>query len=262
MRFSTIQEIGTHLSVMNKSKAYIPRRFSMGCALTLALGLSSVSSSAIADTIFWNTWQSLSAGTIVGDSGGASVTFAGPAFYFGADFTSWTPSTTYADGVVVQNGPVQANRILGLTGGSAQLNTVSFSRPITNPVMAIWSLGQSSQAAQFQFTNVVPVFVAGGPNNDIAPAQGGPGTSIVVSGSTVTGVEGSGTVQFQGTYSSISWINPTYEYWYGFNVGIPSAVPESSNLALLLVGLVGMPLALRLTARRHRADASQETPSK
>ena len=88
-----------------------------------------------------------------------------------------------------------------------------------------------------------PVFVAGGPN-----AQYG-GASISVSGNTVSGREGNGTVQFMGTYSSLSWTNPVYENWYGFNVGIAAAVPEPQAMRLMLPGLLVVALA---AARRRR----------
>jgi hypothetical protein len=42
-----------------------------------------------------------------------------------------------------------------------------------------------------------------------------------VSGNTVFGSEGNGTIRFLGTYSSIWWKNPLPEYFYGFTVGVP-----------------------------------------
>jgi hypothetical protein len=54
----------------------------------------------------------------------------------------------------------------------------------------------------------------------------------VLNGVTVSGIEGNGSIQFLGTYSSLSWTNPQYEDYYGFNVGVVSVVPEPSAMVL------------------------------
>jgi hypothetical protein len=57
-------------------------------------------------------------------------------------------------------------------------------------------------------------------------------------------------VQFIGTYNSISWTNPVYEYWYGFDAGVAgvAAVPEPETYVLMLAGLAGV----GFMARRRR----------
>jgi len=90
-----------------------------------------------------------------------------------------------------------------------------------------------------------PIFVSGGPSNEYG------GSAISVIGDTVYGVEGNGTVQFKGTFTSISWTNPVYENWYGFDVGVAgvaAAVPEPETYALMLAGLA----AVGFVARRRR----------
>jgi hypothetical protein len=165
-----------------------------------------------------------------------TVTFSTTNFHSDiASYPSWTPTTTWADGVVVNNAPVSANGIMQLDGGTAALNTLTFSTPVVNPVIAIWSLGASGAPASFVF-GATPVLIAGGPSAEYG------GSSITVSGNTVSGAEGNGTVEFLGTFSSITWTNPQFEFWYGFNVGAPSvataAVPEPSSLSLLAIGTV------------------------
>lgn len=76
--------------------------------------------------------------------------------------------------------------------------------------------------------DATPTLEAGGP--DIYG-----GGSITVSGDSVDGAEGSGVVQFTGTFSSLSWTDTT-ENSYGFTVGEASPVsgaPEPASIALL-----------------------------
>jgi len=193
--------------------------------------------------IDWNAWTSSTSGTIAPDSVG--VTFATDSFHnLILDYPRYTPTTTFADGTVVNNAPVSADNIILLEGGNTNLNTVTFSKPVVNPVMAIWSLGAGSNQAQFDFINATPVFVAGGPSAEFG---GGP---ITISGNDVFGAEGNGTVQFIGTFTSLSWTNPKFEFWYGFDVGMARGVPEPSTLALFSIAL--LPLAASLGRRGRR----------
>ena len=104
-----------------------------------------------------------------------------------------------------------------------------------NPVFAIWSLGQGSIDASFVF-NQTPTFVAGGPSLEYS------GSAISVAANTVSGREGNGTVEFFGTFTSLSWTNPVNENWYGFDVGFTSvaAVPEPSTWAMMILGFCGL----------------------
>lgn len=213
----------------------------------LAFAAAALAASGLAQsaTIDWNTWTSNSTGTI--DSTSVTTTFTGQTnLGWYASYPSWAPGGTYADGTVVANGPSSTNGIVVLNGGNTNLQTITFSTPVVDPVMAIWSLGQGGIDASFDFTNATPVFVAGGVSVEYG------GSSIVVSGSDVSGTEGNGTVQFIGTYSSISWTNPTFENWYGFDVGVAgvSAVPEPGSMGLLLAGLTLVGLAARRRQKR------------
>jgi len=201
-----------------------------------ALALAVPAAPAGAATVSWTTWSSNTAGTI---SGGPSVTYSGELSGLSSNYPSWTPASTWADGSIVNNAPPQSGnmiRLLGGGGASAVLDTLTFSTPVTNPVMAIWSLGAPGAQAQFVFNNATPTLIKGGPSAEFA------GTSISVSGNTVSGSEGNGTVEFLGTFTSISWRNPLAENYYGFTVGIGgggsvSAVPEPGTWALVAGGL-------------------------
>jgi len=202
--------------------------------------------------IDWNAWTSAMGGTIAPDSVGVTFAIAGTGSVDNLvpNYPNYTPTTTFADGVVVNNAPVRADGIIQLVGGNANVNTVTFSKPVVNPVMAIWSLGAGGNQAQFDFMNATPVLVAGGPSAEYG------GGSITISGNDVLGAEGNGTVRFIGTFTSLSWTNPVAENWYGFDVGIAgvggggSGVPEPSTLALFSIALV--PLAASLCRRGRR----------
>jgi hypothetical protein len=212
---------------------------------SLLLSLSALPA-AQAAPIAWNTWATSESGTITAPDGTpVDVTFATSNFHQRvANYPTWTPAASYADGSVVDNAPVASNGILQLTGGTAAVNTLSFSTPVIDPVFSIWSLGQPSVPASFVFNGgATPVFVAGGPS-----AQYG-GAAIVVDGNTVSGRESNGTVQFKGTYSELSWTNPLGENWYGFNVGIANAVPEPGMAGLLAAGMATLWLARRRQRR-------------
>jgi hypothetical protein len=205
----------------------------------LAASALAVCGLAQSATIDWNQWNSNSTGAIA--STPVTITFTGQnngGWY--TNYPSYGPAMTWADGTVVANAPTGG--IVVLSGGNSNVQTVTFSQAVTNPVFAIWSLGQGGINASFDFIGATPVFVTGGPSNEYS------GSSIVVSGNNVSGREGNGTVEFLGTYTSLSWTNPTYENWYGFNVGVTGvagAVPEPASIGLMLGGLTLLGLALR-----------------
>jgi len=222
----------------------------MNIKFALVAAALAVSGLANAATIDWNTWSSNSAGTISTSSGPISVTYSGEMSGQYANYPSWGPSSTFADGTIVANAPVAANGIVRLIGGNgreAGLDTITFSMPVVNPVFSIWSLGQGGNTASFHFLGATPVFVAGGPGAEYG------GSSISVSGNNVFGTEGNGTVQFIGTFTSLSWTNPVAEDWYGFNVGVAEvarAVPEPGETSMLVAGLTLMGLAIRRRSLR------------
>jgi hypothetical protein len=204
--------------------------------------------SAQASVVSWNTWSTTSAGSIVTGNGTVGVTFSGPAAAVVNGYPSYTPASTWADGSVVNNAPTAANGILQIMGGSPAVQTITFSTAVVDPVFAIWSLGQPSILASFIFRDVTPVFVAGGPNAEYG------GSTISVNGNAVQGREGNGTVRFIGTYTSLSWTNPQFENWYGFDVGITrvaaASVPEPASIALVL-GSLGVLTTVTARARRR-----------
>ncbi|MBC7780998.1 MAG: hypothetical protein H7125_12940 [Proteobacteria bacterium] len=203
-------------------------------AIAGALALSATQ--AVAATIDWTNWTSNTAGTI---SGGVSVTHTGPSSLL-LGFPSWTPTSTWADGVLIGNAPPASGNMLATTGGTNTVNSIVFSQPITNPVFAIWSLGQPGVTATFDFINATPTFVAGGPNAEFG------GVAFTVAGQSAFGQEANGSLVFGGTFTSISWTNPLFENYYGFTVGINGGTPGTPVIPvpaaawLLGSGLMGL----------------------
>ena len=201
--------------------------------------------SASATSIDWTTWSSNSAGTIGGL--GITITFSGEMSGLSAGYPSWMPTSTFSGGTV-GNAPPSSGGMIRLTGGTTTVDMVTFSKPVVNPVMAIWSLGQGGLTASFNFTASEPFTIeSGGPS-----AEYGGSTIFVCSGNplAVCGTEGNGTIQFQGTFSTISWTNPVFENYYGFTIGAPSStsvVPEPASVLLVASGLAGV---LRLRRRK------------
>jgi len=194
----------------------------------------------------WTDWTSFTAstgtngnGSASGSVGGVGVTYSGellgaPQTIVNGTSTIWSPSTSFVGGTSTVS-PSVVGDDLALAGNFTGTNTISFASPVTNPLLATWSLG-SGVLASFIFQNATPTFEVGGPNSQFG------GSAITVNGNTVSGREGNGVVQFTGTFSSISWTD-TPEFFYAFTVGVngpTSAVPEPTSLSLLASGVAAL----------------------
>ena len=212
---------------MNKLRLFFSR-------LILSVILLSVNSYAMATTV-WTDWTA----SVVGDPGSAGGSLGTTIVNYSGEVTAntningttsiWNPSSTFIGGIV-DTTPDTIGDVIGLDGSST-VGTISFSAPVSNPVIAIWSLGSPSIAASFTF-DATPTLQAGGPNSIYS------GSSIVVNGNIVSGNEGNGVILFNGTYSSISWTS-TNENWYGFTVGT-AVIPIPPALWLFGSGLLGL----------------------
>jgi hypothetical protein len=214
---------------------------------------------AHADTIAWANWTTGTAGNPGSASGtlagGLTVTYSGQTSGLTTE-PVWTPTTTFSGGPVGNAPPNTASVALEGTAAGAVpiMESITFSSPVVDPVFAIWSLGQTGIGASFDFLSKSPepiTLISGGPSTQFG------GSTITVNGQTVSGNEGNGVIQFDGTFDTISFTTPNFENFYAFTVGydqtLTPSVPEPATLSLFGLGLAAVPIARKLLMRRRRS---------
>lgn len=208
-------------------------------------------------TIDWTTWTSQPTstsadGTLTVGTQSVSVSYSGEISFTqlnGTGTNFYQPLATFTSPPTVTNAP--PSDMIAITGNSTT-HTISFGASVVNPIMEIVSLGQPSLGTMYDFSlsaGQSMSILAQGPSD----AYGGCNTCLSLSGTTLTGHEGDGIIQFTGTYTSLSWTGASPEYWNGFTFGVtgvgstpPPSVPEPATWGMLLAAFVlGAPLALR-----------------
>lgn len=215
-------------------------------ALTLLAG------SASASSLVWTDWTVADATTASGTLGTGEVRFTGniaPAAQVSGGTNYWAINSGIYTPTGAENAPPDADIIRLTGGGSTATQTLFFSQAIVNPLMAILSLGQGAVAVDYDFDQPFDII------NQGSGAFGGSATALSKQpGDVLRGFEGHGLIQFQGTFTSISWTIPNGEFWHGFQVGYevddqPPAIPLPATGWLLVAGLGGMALTRRRKAR-------------
>jgi len=207
--------------------------------ILFVIAMFMASSSSVLASTMWTDWTAIT----LGDPGSASGTLGSTSVnYFGevistsninGTSTIWNPEATYVGGAV-DTSPDSVGDLIGLDG-STTTGIISFSAPIVDPIVAIWSLGQPGLTASFTFSET-PTLQIGGPNSIYG------GNPIVVNENIVSGNEGNGVILFEGIFSSISFTN-TNENWYAFTVGAnggAAVIPIPASVWLFVAGLFGL----------------------
>ena len=136
----------------------------------------------------------------------------------------WGPSTTFPAGTFtstnVPDVPPNAN-LITQAGYTNQKHTLKFDRAVTNIVMNVFSLGRVNQLSAYQFDQPFSMLSQ---NPNCAPVTRE--NCLAKKGNTLEGLEGSGSIQFTGTFTEISWTVTVPEYFSGFNIGVTSALVE------------------------------------
>ncbi len=215
--------------------------------LGLPLALS-FSTPAAAATVAWVDWDTVSPetaevfGTAVTEDGTVvDVTYTGEWGFVQTaceydDFWRtnwWTPVFTQASAYLgggVDNAPnwtadpTQACDLIALH--LATEKTLTFSEPVTNPIFAVVSLNGNGYRFDRDFEILgygEGVWGSGTLTKQITTHPGGTVTyDLIGSG------EPHGTIQFVGTFSTVTWTSLSNEYWNGFNIAIENvaaAVP-------------------------------------
>jgi hypothetical protein len=233
----------------------------LGSGLLAVSVMSSVS--ALADDYTYVNWSSATlsgsspgsaSGTMTVGSQNITVNYTGDVAYStqinnsGNNYYSGWPSV-YTN-AVVSNSPTNVD-VITLQENPAFTDTLTFSTPLLNPILDIVSLGNGGEPVGYNFS-ATPVILSQG-----YAYWGGCSSCLTVSGNTLYGTEGSGVVEFVGSYSSITWTTSGNEYWNGFTVGVAglgsTATPEPGTVVLFstLLLLGSGPGALGFLRRRR-----------
>jgi hypothetical protein len=229
--------------------------FLIGVNLVAALSQASIIdyTSWTSDTLSTSTAAGSAAGTITTSQGTVTVTYSGDVASstqinnLGIDYyTSWPAVYTNA---TVSNSPTNVD-VIGLQEAQTDTDTLTFSTAVTNPILDIVSLGSKEIPVSYVF-NAPPVILSQG-----LAYYSGCSTCMSVTGNTLTGTEGSGVVEFVGSFTSISWTTTGAEFWNGFTLGEPdqaSGVPEPATSASVLIASILAVLFVRWRKTRLTA---------
>lgn len=226
-------------------------------ALAAAAVIALVPSSARAQT--WTTWTFGSAGLFTGSLFGSTVTYTGGNIGGQlSDGTDVAGTLTYNGGSDFFNpgNPYNQNGMnvpgLGMIqfNGATRLNTITFANAVVNPFIALISVGQSNMPITYAFSDP---FIVRSDNNCPTPSYWSCGSYSTV-GNSLIGNEFSGTIEFSGTFTSLTFSTDPDEDWHGFTVGAHGAAtavtPEPATMTLVATGLVGM---MGVARRRKRS---------
>lgn len=132
--------------------------------------------------------------------------------------------------------PSNGDRI-AVAGSGIATQTLTFAEPVSNIVMNIWSLGRPTDLGSWRFTQPFAIL-----SQNAGQYPSAPYALRAESMNTLNGYEGAGTIQFLGTFDSLSWEVLDPEFYAVWNIGVTSAsvspIPEPGTwaAAAFLVG--------------------------
>jgi hypothetical protein len=193
--------------------------------------------------------QSVGVTLRVRNPNGSAGTFLGSQLSCGTAFWTANNSAPYVSASVL-NGPPACD-IIQLQGGSSSTYEITFSEPVSDPIMPVLSLGNHGAPTYYDFDRQFQVVSSG-------TGYWGSGTFQANPGEVLLGAEGHGTIRFIGSIGSLSWTVPSPEYWHGFTFGIRGKASANPNSDFDLDGVVDAADNCPQTANANQADADAD----
>jgi hypothetical protein len=176
--------------------------------------------------VYWVDWQSVDGGTVFGTvsppTGTILVTYAGEVS--GLQTTTgtdeFTPASTFTSPTVTD--PPPGPGMIEVSGATTVPDTVTFSAPVTNPVIAIYNLGTSFSAVSSSLVFSVPFTILSSGANAAGTGYWGSEMLVDAEGG-VSGVGSNGVVELEGTLTTFQWTNPSdtpYASFTGLTLGV------------------------------------------
>jgi hypothetical protein len=216
-----------------KASPIMARHFKTLLATSLLAGLLAAPA-AQAAFVYWTDWTSAVGNTITGTihlgvGNDITVTYTGGYFGLSQGTNYWSPNVYTS--ATVDNAPSSLNNDIPRlgTGNGA---TITFSKPVQNLIMSLVSVN----GAALQFANNFTVLSYGAGYWGYGNLSNN-GTNLLSSNG-----EGHGTIQFAGSFSSLSFTETGVENWRGLTVGIMAEappIPEPGSLPLAGLALAG-----------------------
>jgi hypothetical protein len=209
--------------------------------LSCALALSAFAPHAWATPVITD-WTSTTIGTNGSASGtlvvggqNVTVTFTGDVRVLEENNTIFSNASSGYSGQTVFTPSLGVSDAVGTWGTPGVLNTITFSRPVRNPIIWIASLGRGggwNPAIYVQtWTFSSPFSLLSSWYRPAVTETADDGITrtnpykMTQDGQSLIGQEGSGSIQFSGWFTSISWISDKLEQSAFFQVGYDDALP-------------------------------------
>jgi len=186
----------------------------------------------------WTDWRAFTLQTQAGQKGQATGTFMVDNVAVTVTFEGSVNDQSKTDDQAVHfinfpqtfvNGPTTGDWV-ALSGIESEFSDgkiaqkITFSHPVTNPRLALWSVGDPVVAVQYDFGSIPVTIISTGPASV-------PGSTIpltIPSGSIVQGQESNGIIELTGTFTEVPF-TVNYEDYHAFTVGIAPTVLVPCN---------------------------------